>query len=49
MFGRYIDDIFFTSDESFDKSNQMLDGANNYHPNIQLVRQIGTDEKNRST
>jgi hypothetical protein len=42
MILRYIDDIFFTSNESLDTINQMLDEANNYHPNIKLVRQIGT-------
>jgi hypothetical protein len=39
---RYIDDIFFTSNESLENINQMLDEANNSHPNIKLVRQIGT-------
>ena len=39
---RYIDDIFFTSNESLDTIHQMLDEASNYHPNIKLVRQIGT-------
>jgi hypothetical protein len=38
----YIDDIFFTSNESLEVINQMLDEANNFHPNIKLVRQIGT-------
>ena len=38
----YIDDIFFTSNELLEKINQMLDEANNLHPNIKLVRQIGT-------
>ncbi len=32
---RYIDDIFFTS-------TQMLDEANTFHPNIKLVRLVGT-------
>ena len=36
----YIDDIFFTSNEPLEKINQMLDEANNLHPNIKLVRQI---------
>jgi hypothetical protein len=40
---RYIDDIFFTSNESIDAINQMLDEANNLHPNIKLVRQFGTN------
>jgi len=39
---RYIDDIFFTSNQSLDVINQMLNEANNSHPNIKLVRQIGT-------
>ncbi len=42
MFHRYIDDIFSASNQSLDTINQMLDEANNYHPNIKLVRQIGT-------
>jgi len=39
---RYIDDIFFTSNESLESINAILDEANNLHPNIKLVRQIGT-------
>jgi hypothetical protein len=42
MITRYIDDIFFTSNESLEKINEMLNKANNFHPNIKLVRQIGT-------
>ena len=42
LFFRYIDDIFFTSNESLETINQMLDEANNFHPNIKLVRQVGT-------
>jgi hypothetical protein len=38
----YIDDVFFTSNEPLEKINQMLDEANNLHPNIKLVRQRGT-------
>ena len=38
----YIDDIFFTSNEPLDTINQMLDEANQSHPNIKLVRQLGT-------
>jgi hypothetical protein len=34
------DDIFFTSNESVDAINQMLDEANRFHPNIKLVRQL---------
>ena len=42
VFGRYIDDIFFTSNGSLDVNYQLLDEANQYHPNIKLVRHIGT-------
>ncbi len=38
----YIDNVFFTSDEPLENINQMLDEANSQHPNIKLVRQIGT-------
>ncbi|CAF2152465.1 unnamed protein product [Rotaria magnacalcarata] len=38
---RYVDDIFFTSNDSLECIDQMLDEANNFHPNIKLVRQIG--------
>ncbi|CAF4478154.1 unnamed protein product [Rotaria socialis] len=41
IYGRYVDDIFFTSNDSFESIDQMLDEANNFHPNIKLVRQIG--------
>ena len=34
--------MFFTSNESIETINDILDKANNYHPNIKLVRQIGT-------
>ncbi len=39
---RYIDDIFFTSNEPLETIHQMLNEANNFHPNIKLVRKIGT-------
>jgi hypothetical protein len=39
---RYIDDIFFTSNDSLDKINHMLDEANKLDSNIKLVRQLGT-------
>lgn len=42
MISSYIDDIFFTSNESLDTIHHVLDEANNSHPNIKLVRQIGT-------
>ncbi len=38
---RYIDDIFFTSNEPLDRINQILNEVNTFHPNIKLVRQIG--------
>ncbi|CAF4917411.1 unnamed protein product, partial [Rotaria magnacalcarata] len=37
----YVDDIFFTSNDSLESIDQMLDEANNFHPNIKLVQQIG--------
>jgi len=39
---RYIDDIFFTSNEPLDRIKLMLNEANNLHLNITLVRQTGT-------
>jgi hypothetical protein len=39
---RYVDDIFFTSNESLDTINAMLDKMNTSHPNIELVCEIGT-------
>ncbi|CAF2819348.1 unnamed protein product [Rotaria sp. Silwood2] len=41
VYGRYIDDVFFTSNESEDKVKQILDAANNFHPNIKLEYKIG--------
>ncbi|CAF3750637.1 unnamed protein product [Rotaria socialis] len=40
IYERYVDDIFFTSNDSLECIDQMLDEANNFHPNIKLVRQI---------
>ncbi|CAF1307656.1 unnamed protein product [Didymodactylos carnosus] len=37
----YIDDIFLTTNDSLQTLSEMLDKANNLHPNIKLVRQIG--------
>jgi hypothetical protein len=34
ILNRYMDDIFFTSNESLETINQMLNQANNLHPNI---------------
>ncbi|CAF2084351.1 unnamed protein product [Rotaria magnacalcarata] len=39
---KYVDDIIFTSNDSLESIHQMLDEANNFHPNIKLVRQIGS-------
>ena len=39
---RYIDDIFFTSNESIDIIQQRLNDANQWHNNIKLQSQIGT-------
>ncbi|CAF3765231.1 unnamed protein product [Rotaria socialis] len=37
---RYVDDIFFTSKDSLESIDQMLDEANSFYSNIKLVRQI---------
>jgi hypothetical protein len=39
---RYIDDVFFTSNESIETIQQILDDANTWHPNIKLKAQIST-------
>ncbi|CAF4200954.1 unnamed protein product, partial [Rotaria magnacalcarata] len=41
IYGRYVDDIFFTSNDSLESTDQVLDEANNFHPNIKRVQQIG--------
>ncbi|CAF2717526.1 unnamed protein product [Rotaria sp. Silwood2] len=38
---RYIDDVFFTCNQSEDKVKEILDAANNFHPNIELEYKIG--------
>ncbi|CAF4107698.1 unnamed protein product [Rotaria magnacalcarata] len=38
---KYVDDIFFTSNDSLESIDQVLDEANNFHPNIKRVQQIG--------
>ncbi|CAM4834592.1 unnamed protein product [Rotaria magnacalcarata] len=38
IYGRYVDDIFFTSNDSLESIDQMLAEANNFHSNIKLVR-----------
>ncbi|CAF1146177.1 unnamed protein product [Rotaria sp. Silwood1] len=41
LYGRYIDDVFFTWNASEDKLKQLLEAANNFHPNIKLEYHIG--------
>ncbi|CAF3104418.1 unnamed protein product [Rotaria sp. Silwood2] len=38
---KYIDDVFFTCNQSEDKVKEILDAANNFHPNIELEYKIG--------
>ncbi|CAF1504616.1 unnamed protein product [Rotaria sp. Silwood1] len=40
LYGRYIDDIFFTWNGSEDKVKELLEAANNFHPNIKLEYKI---------
>ncbi|CAM4819703.1 unnamed protein product [Rotaria magnacalcarata] len=40
VYGRYIDDVFFTSNESEDNIKQLLEAANHFHPNIKLEYHI---------
>ncbi|CAF3160913.1 unnamed protein product [Rotaria sp. Silwood2] len=40
IYGRYIDDVFFTSNESEGKVKELLEAANNFHPNIKLEYNI---------
>ncbi|CAF2871555.1 unnamed protein product [Rotaria sp. Silwood2] len=37
MAGTYIDDVFFTSNETIEIVRQLLQDANEWHPNIKLV------------
>ena len=37
---RYIDDIFFTSNDRIDEINRMLNTINNQHPNIKITSTI---------
>ncbi|CAF3441883.1 unnamed protein product, partial [Rotaria socialis] len=37
LYGRYIDDIFLTSNDSIQNLTKMLEDANAYHPNIKLT------------
>ena len=40
-FERYIDDVFLTCNEPYEKLNDLLDRANASHPNIKLIRTVG--------
>ncbi|CAF1295961.1 unnamed protein product [Rotaria sordida] len=37
----YIDDVFFTCNQSENKVKELLEAANNFHPNIKLEYKIG--------
>ncbi|CAF4098144.1 unnamed protein product, partial [Rotaria sordida] len=41
LYGRYIDDVFFTSNQCEEKVKELLETANNFHPNIKLEYKIG--------
>ncbi|CAF1418091.1 unnamed protein product [Adineta steineri] len=41
IYGRYIDDVFFTSNESKETIEGILKDANDFHPNIKLEATIG--------
>ncbi|CAF3713387.1 unnamed protein product [Rotaria socialis] len=41
LYGRYIDDVIFTSNESETTIKEWLDFANQFHPNIKLTYTIG--------
>jgi hypothetical protein len=40
---RYIDDVFFTTNESMETIQELLQDANKWHPNIKLHSQVGTN------
>ena len=42
LYGRYIDDVFMTSNLSLDEIHLLLDEANNRDENIRITRSIGT-------
>ncbi|CAF4750370.1 unnamed protein product [Rotaria socialis] len=42
LYGRYIDDIFLTSNDSTESLRDMLENANKYHVNIKLTHEIGS-------
>ena len=41
LYHSYIDDIFLTSNDSIDKLKEILEDANEYHPNVKLIYEIG--------
>ncbi|CAF1459893.1 unnamed protein product [Adineta steineri] len=41
IYGRYIDDVFFTSNDSEENIKRILEEANRFHPNIKLEYHIG--------
>ncbi|CAF3986224.1 unnamed protein product, partial [Adineta steineri] len=41
LYGRYIDDIFFTWNDTKENLEQVLEKLNNHHPNIKLEYKIG--------
>ncbi|CAF1497015.1 unnamed protein product, partial [Rotaria magnacalcarata] len=41
IYGRYIDDIFFTWNDSQEKLEELLQKLNDHHPNIKLEYKIG--------
>ncbi|CAF1434058.1 unnamed protein product [Rotaria sordida] len=41
IYDRYIDDVFSTCNQSEDKVKELLEAANNFHPNIKLEYKIG--------
>ncbi|CAF1097900.1 unnamed protein product [Rotaria magnacalcarata] len=42
LYGRYIDDIFLTSNDSTESPRDTLENANKYHLNIKLTHEIGS-------
>ncbi|CAF4020406.1 unnamed protein product [Rotaria sordida] len=43
IYGRYIDDVLFTSNEPIEIVQQLLQDANGWHPNIKLEWNIGNN------
>ncbi|CAF1495644.1 unnamed protein product, partial [Adineta steineri] len=42
LYGRYIDDVFMTTNLPLDQINILLDGANNEDENINITRSVGS-------